>query len=161
GVGVAPGGVLHHCAGEVPGVVPGARPRRPRRRAVLGCRPRGDRAVLLHAARALARAASAVAVSAAVAAAMPRRAIGEAAGAFRTALCGAAEQRGNSLLPFLLPNSVAQGKTRRYETNYGFEKARTNSGLLEQGDTRRHGHGRTASSTPRRRRSTPIPSRSC
>src|SRR5262249_20058191 len=52
-----------------------------RRRAVLGCLPRGDRAVLLHAARALARAASAVAVSATVAAAMPGGAIGVAAGA--------------------------------------------------------------------------------
>src|SRR5262249_58339909 len=104
----------HKLRGEDRGVVPGAGPEKPARRAVRGCLPRGDRAVLLHAVRALARAASAVAVSATVAATMPRLAIGEAAGAFRTALCGAAEQRGNSLLPFLLPNSVAQGKTRRY-----------------------------------------------
>src|SRR5262249_28308353 len=36
--------------------------RRTRRRAVLGCLPRGDRAVLLHAARALARAMSALGI---------------------------------------------------------------------------------------------------
>src|SRR5262249_9123249 len=50
------------------------------------------------------------------------------------------------LLPFLLPNSVAQGKTRRHETNYGFEKARMNSALFEQGDTRRDGHGQLSTS---------------
>src|SRR5262249_49175451 len=55
-----------------------------RRRAVLGCLPRGDRAVLLHAARALACAASVVAVGATVTAAMPRRAIGEAADALES-----------------------------------------------------------------------------
>src|SRR5262249_44072420 len=64
------------------------------------------------------------------------------------------------LLPFLLPNSMAQGKTRRYEMNYGFEKARTKSGLFEQGDTRRYGHcriGTTATTT--RSRITCAPSR--
>ena len=45
------------------------------------CLPKGDRAVLLRAARALARAASVVAVGATVTAAMPRRATGEAADA--------------------------------------------------------------------------------
>jgi len=54
------------------------------------------------------------------------------------------EQPENGLLPFLLPNSVAQGKTRRHKTNYGFEKARMNSALLEQSDTRRDGQWRTA-----------------
>src|SRR6516165_8879578 len=59
-------------------------PRKTRRRAVLGCLPRGDRAVLLYAARALACAASVVAVGATVTAAMPRRAIGEAADALES-----------------------------------------------------------------------------
>ena len=77
GCGMLRAGVCINCAEKIAALIA----RRTRRRAVLGCLPRGDRAVLLHAARALARAASAVAVGATVAAAISRRAIGEAAGA--------------------------------------------------------------------------------
>src|SRR5262249_30944166 len=80
----APRRGLHQLRREARGVDPWAQPGRVRRRAVLRCLPRGDRAVLLHAARALARAASAVAVGATATAAMPRPAIGEAAGALES-----------------------------------------------------------------------------
>src|SRR5262249_48604524 len=53
---------LHQLRREDRGADPRVRLRRTRRRAVLGCLPRGDRAVLLHAARALARAASALGI---------------------------------------------------------------------------------------------------
>src|SRR5215831_11407666 len=81
GLRVAPRRGLHQLRREDRGADPRVQPRRTRHRAVLGCLPRGDRAVLLHAARALARAASAVAVGATVTAAMRRPALGEAAGA--------------------------------------------------------------------------------
>src|SRR5215510_3841180 len=81
GLRVAPRRGLHHLRREDRGADPRVRPQRARRRAVLGRLPRGDRAVLLHATRALACAASVVAVGATVTAAMPRRAIGEAADA--------------------------------------------------------------------------------
>src|SRR5262245_59814485 len=71
GCGMLRAGVCINCAEKIAALI--VRPRRNRRRAVLGYLPRGDRAVLLHAARALARAASAVAVGATVAAAMPPR----------------------------------------------------------------------------------------
>src|SRR5215469_7373569 len=74
---------LHQLRRKDRGADPRVRPQRARRRAVLGCLPRGNRAVLLHAARALARAASAVAVGPTVTAATPRPAIGEAAGALK------------------------------------------------------------------------------
>src|SRR6516225_11217264 len=76
----APRRGLHQLRREDRGADPRVRPQRARHRAVLGCLPRGNRAVLLHAARALARAASAVAVGATVTAAVARRAIGEGAG---------------------------------------------------------------------------------
>src|SRR5215471_18340121 len=53
----APRRGLHQLRREDRGADPWVRPRRTRRRAVLGRLPRGDRAVLLHATRALARAA--------------------------------------------------------------------------------------------------------
>src|SRR5215510_2999021 len=84
GLRVAPRRGLHQLRREDRGADPRVPLRRTRRRAVLGCLPRGDRAVLLHAARALARAASAVAVGATATAAMPRPAIGEAAGALES-----------------------------------------------------------------------------
>ena len=81
GCGMLRAGVCINCAEKIAALILELRPQRARCRAVLGCLPRGDRAVLLHPARALARAASAVAVGATVAAAISRRAIGEAAGA--------------------------------------------------------------------------------
>src|SRR5262249_27231847 len=79
-------------------------------------------------------------------------------------ICG--RTAGERFATILLPNSVAQGETRRYETNYGFEKARTKSVVFEQGDTQRHVHGRTCRSAPAWSRSRPCscrspPSRSC
>src|SRR5215831_10312884 len=71
----APRRGLHQLRREDRGADPGVRPQRARRRAVLGRLPRGDRAVLLYAARALACAASVVAVGATVTAAMPRAAL--------------------------------------------------------------------------------------
>jgi hypothetical protein len=56
----APRWGLHQLRREDRGADPGVRPQRARRRAVLGRLPRGDRAVLLHPARALARAAHAM-----------------------------------------------------------------------------------------------------
>ena len=75
-------GVCINCAEKIAVLILESSPGELSAGAVLRCLPRGDRAVLLHAARALARAASAVAVGAAVTAVMPRPAIGEAAGAF-------------------------------------------------------------------------------
>src|SRR5262249_31957488 len=57
GLRVAPRRGLHQLRREDRGADPRVRPQRARHRAVLGCLPRGNRAVLLHAARALARAA--------------------------------------------------------------------------------------------------------
>src|SRR5262245_35339523 len=65
----APRRGLHQLRREDRGADPRVCPRRARRRAVLGRLPRGDRAVLLHPARALARAA--LAMSAANLAAVP------------------------------------------------------------------------------------------
>src|SRR5215472_13799787 len=62
GLRVAPRRGLHQLRREDCGADPRVRLRRTRRRAVLGCLPRGDRAVLLHAARALARPASALGI---------------------------------------------------------------------------------------------------
>ncbi len=56
----APRRGLHQLRREDRGADPRVRPRRARRRPVLGRLPRGDRAVLLHPARALARAAHAM-----------------------------------------------------------------------------------------------------
>ena len=78
GCGMLRAGVCINCAEKIAALILESSTRE---LAVLGCLPRGDRAVLLHAARALARAASAVAVGATVAAAISRRAISEAAGA--------------------------------------------------------------------------------
>src|SRR6516165_4960527 len=58
----APRRGLHQLRREDRGADPRVRPRRVRHRAVLGCLPRGDRVVLLHATRALARAASALGI---------------------------------------------------------------------------------------------------
>src|SRR5215831_17535785 len=56
----APRRGLHQLRRENGGADPGVRPQRARRRAVLGRLPRGDRVVLLHAARAMARATHAM-----------------------------------------------------------------------------------------------------
>ena len=55
GGGMLRAGVCINCAEKIAALIA----RRTRRRAVLGCLPRGDRTVLPHAARSLARAASA------------------------------------------------------------------------------------------------------
>src|SRR5262249_51298106 len=62
GLGVAPPRGLHQLRREDGGADPRVRLQRARRRAVLGCLPGGDRVVLLHATRALARAASALGI---------------------------------------------------------------------------------------------------
>src|SRR5262249_19419839 len=45
------------------------------------------------------------------------------------------EQHQNGLLPFLLPNSVAQGGTSRLRTNVGFSKTHRKRRYLIEGDT--------------------------
>ena len=82
GCGLLRAGVCINCAEKIAALILECGPGELAAQAVLRCLPRGDRAVLLHAARALARAVSAVAVGATVTDAMPRRAIGKAAGAF-------------------------------------------------------------------------------
>jgi hypothetical protein len=62
GCGLLRAGVCINCAEKIAALILELRPQRARCRAVLGCLPRGDRAVLLHPARALARAAHAIAV---------------------------------------------------------------------------------------------------
>jgi len=62
GCGMLRAGVCINCAREDRGADPRVRRRRARRRAVLGCLPRGDRPLFLHAARALARAVSALGI---------------------------------------------------------------------------------------------------
>jgi hypothetical protein len=61
GCGMLRAGVCINCAEKVAALIR-VRPQRASRRAVLGRLPRGDRAVLLHAARALARAANALGI---------------------------------------------------------------------------------------------------
>ena len=56
GCGLLRAGVCINCAEKIAAQILELRPQRARCRAVLGCLPRGDRAVLLHPARALARA---------------------------------------------------------------------------------------------------------
>jgi len=60
GCGLLRAGVCINCAEKIAALDPRGRPQRARCRAVLGRLPRGDRAVLLHPARALARAAHAM-----------------------------------------------------------------------------------------------------
>src|SRR6516164_1766557 len=99
----APRRGLHQLRREDRGADPRVRPQRARHRAMLGCLPRSDRTVLLHAARALARAASAVAVGATVTAVMPPHAVGEAASAFKSrwALSNARARQAPCLRPSL------------------------------------------------------------
>src|SRR5215510_3334152 len=67
GCGMLRAGVCINCAEKTAALILES-PRKSRHRAVLGCLPRGDRAVLLYAARALARAASALGIGRATAA---------------------------------------------------------------------------------------------
>ena len=60
GCGMLRAGVCINCAEKTAALILESAPRRARRRAVLGRLPRGDRTVLLHPARALARAAHAM-----------------------------------------------------------------------------------------------------
>ena len=61
GCGMLRAGVCINCAEKIAALILESGPRA-RRRAVLGCLPRGDRPLLLHSARALARAVSALGI---------------------------------------------------------------------------------------------------